>query len=487
MPVIFAFILFITSVFSVLSADEQLFIPYSQNKIEGRDCEIAITCVFQNESRWLKEWIEYHRLIGVDHFYLYNHLSSDQYMPVLDPYIKEGIVELFDFKAPTLNFRQHEIYNHTLGLAKDHTKWLAIIDTDEFIVPKATNDLKEYLRIFPETVGALDISWVCFGTSNIWSLMPGELLIEKLYLRAPVSDIVNKWQKMIVRPNAVKSCLNEHYCSYLQGYRKINLTPRSRKGSPLDEAAVQGIRIHHYLFRTKEFFYRIKLRRLKNWNCNDFKVLDINEYLNILNKIPDYSIFKYVPRLKNILFPDRHHANGYNLDNELAYQEPFDASLAHGLIKFFKHEKVQSIADFGCGMGTYVCAFKNNGLICDGFDGNPTTPKLTSNLGSITDLSQPVKLPKQYDWIISLNVGQYIPLPSQRTFIDNISKHCKKGIILSWDQNKQKNEDTNRENYIAVFQDLGFVRDPIAETTLQASASYAHFQNRLIVFRKLKQ
>jgi len=34
--------------------------------------------------------------VGVEHFYLYNHLSKDEYAEVLEPYIKEGIVELYN-------------------------------------------------------------------------------------------------------------------------------------------------------------------------------------------------------------------------------------------------------------------------------------------------------------------------------------------------------------------------------------------------------
>ena len=49
--------------------------------------DLAIATMFQDEARWLKEWLEYHLLVGVQHFYLYNNLSSDNYQDVLQPYI----------------------------------------------------------------------------------------------------------------------------------------------------------------------------------------------------------------------------------------------------------------------------------------------------------------------------------------------------------------------------------------------------------------
>src|SRR5215204_456630 len=64
-------------------------------KIEAKQERIAIATMFQNEAPYLKEWIEYHRLVGVKHFYLWNNQSEDDYLSVLQPYIDKGIVELF--------------------------------------------------------------------------------------------------------------------------------------------------------------------------------------------------------------------------------------------------------------------------------------------------------------------------------------------------------------------------------------------------------
>lgn len=40
--------------------------------------ELAICAIFQDEAAYLKEWIEFHKLVGVQHFYLYNHASRKQ-------------------------------------------------------------------------------------------------------------------------------------------------------------------------------------------------------------------------------------------------------------------------------------------------------------------------------------------------------------------------------------------------------------------------
>ena len=38
---------------------------------------LAICAVYRNEAPYLREWIEFHRLVGVERFFLYNNRSTD--------------------------------------------------------------------------------------------------------------------------------------------------------------------------------------------------------------------------------------------------------------------------------------------------------------------------------------------------------------------------------------------------------------------------
>lgn len=41
--------------------------------------------MFKNETVYLQEWLEFHRSISVQKFYLCNHQSADHFEPVLEP------------------------------------------------------------------------------------------------------------------------------------------------------------------------------------------------------------------------------------------------------------------------------------------------------------------------------------------------------------------------------------------------------------------
>lgn len=471
---------------------EYSFTPHPDNKVQGRDCEIALGCVFQNEAPWLREWIEFHRLIGVQHFYLYNNLSTDHYLEILQPYLDSGVVEIYDYPAsPLTTIEQPKIYRHLVDLAKGHNQWLAIIDTDEFITPVTADDLTAYLKTIPDDVGGIEVSWQCYGTSNVWSLMQDELLVEKLTLKAAANDPINQWFKSIVRPDCVKDVESAHRCSYLPGYRLLRVTPCAADmfEPPLNESSVKDIRVNHYVWRTKEFFYTVKVPRIKRWDINHFKVGSPVDYLTRTNVVEDNAIRKYIPALRSRVFRNPNlHEHGYWLGKETSAQHCFDAGLSSYLGQFFVKEKAASIADFGCGTGEYICAWREQGLNSEGFDGNPLTPKFTNGAGQVLDLSQPADLKKHYDWIVSLEVGQQIPKEFEANFIDNLVKHSDKGIVLSWAVKGQGGDfqinQHNNDEIKKMMADRGFSNDIEAEKALRSSTSLNWLKGTLMVFRK---
>jgi hypothetical protein len=53
---------------------------------------MSVVTMFKDEAKWMKEWIEYNRLLGFEHFYMYNNDSTDNYEEVLEPYIKKELL-----------------------------------------------------------------------------------------------------------------------------------------------------------------------------------------------------------------------------------------------------------------------------------------------------------------------------------------------------------------------------------------------------------
>lgn len=103
---------------------------------------VSIAAIFQNSAPLLKEWIEYHKQLGVQYFYLYNTLSTDGYLDVLMPYIEMGEVELIQWPVSG-DVDKEAVHTHALALAQGRTKWLLTLAINEHLAtPKGTNLLQ---------------------------------------------------------------------------------------------------------------------------------------------------------------------------------------------------------------------------------------------------------------------------------------------------------------------------------------------------------
>ena len=108
----------------------------------------------------LKENIEYHTLIGVDHFFIYDHMSAIPLKKALEDYDNVS-VELCKTDSAL-----RDCYKKCWQENKNKFQWIAIVDTDEFIVMKDGNtNLKEFLKPY-EKYGSLAIWWRCFNSSG---------------------------------------------------------------------------------------------------------------------------------------------------------------------------------------------------------------------------------------------------------------------------------------------------------------------------------
>lgn len=137
--------------------------------------KISICAIFKDEEGFLKEWIEYHNMVGVDHFYLYNNNSSDNYHEVLANYVERGLVTLVDFPY---DHAQMKAYKHFYDTYRKETQWVSFLDIDEFFVPIKDNDLGTWIKKF-EKYPVVQIYWKMFGTSGQLHHDYSKLVIEQ--------------------------------------------------------------------------------------------------------------------------------------------------------------------------------------------------------------------------------------------------------------------------------------------------------------------
>lgn len=270
----------------------------------GENYTLSICALFRNEARFLKEWIEYHRIVGVEHFYLFNHLSEDDWQEVLAPYIDEGIVEVEEW--PYL-FRTHvewildvqtKAYGKIASLKKEESKWIAFIDTDEFIVPVCCDDLREILQEYEEFAG-LHINWQIYGTSDVDEIPEDQTMIGTLLRKAEESYRENRYIKTISQPKYIEQIKDAHFPIYLPGFEAITENGQSRNWQQTSRVSIEKIRINHYTNRDEKFYWSQKLPRNRRLYPRISPTLAPNQKYN---REYDPIMLRFVPELERRLF-----------------------------------------------------------------------------------------------------------------------------------------------------------------------------------------
>jgi hypothetical protein len=262
--------------------------------------ELSACAIFQNEAPYLKEWIEYHRMLGVEHFYLYNNSSTDNYKEVLAPYIKKNIVEVTNWPSPIdQDWTPYQIkaYNDCIQKCKKDTYWLAIIDIDEFIVPVKSNNLRKLLKEYKSN-GGLQIFWLFFGTSGIQKIPDNMTMVEALTHRAETNYGPNHNFKTIVHPKAVAH-YNVHGGEYKKHWHEI--FPHGTRGGAAQPINVDIVRIHHYWTRDEDYFINYKVPRRERCEGTTYTPERIADIFRDLNVVEDTTILRFVPELRRRL------------------------------------------------------------------------------------------------------------------------------------------------------------------------------------------
>lgn len=182
---------------------------------------VGVCAIFKNEAPYLREWLLFHWLQGVERFYLYDNGSSDAW--------PEAIPEVADLVTHWPGrVQQMRAYDDCLS-RKPGVDWLAFIDIDEFLWDSSGRTLPEVLT--GVMASAVHIPWLMFGDGGHIQ-PPRGLTIDCFLRRSAVPQVLGK---QIVRPERAQQTRSPHEF-YLSG--------------PV--ATVETLRLNHYWTRSDQ-------------------------------------------------------------------------------------------------------------------------------------------------------------------------------------------------------------------------------------------
>lgn len=234
--------------------------------------------VFKNEAPYLDEWLAFCVLQGVEHFLLYDNGSTDHSKEVLQPWIRAGLVELFDWPLHWKSGAQTKAFMDALDRLRGRSRWGAFIDIDEYLFSPTGRSVAEVLREYEGTAGVV-VNWQCYGSSG-HKTRPNGLTIESYTRRARTSWARNRRVKTIVDPLLAVQPRSAHLFDVQPGtalvtedfqpvqvLRKSNgrrklrhlaawlpylpFDPYSKTEPSISKVSVSNLRINHYVTRSE--------------------------------------------------------------------------------------------------------------------------------------------------------------------------------------------------------------------------------------------
>lgn len=270
---------------------------------------VCLAAILKYEEPFLDEWIVYHWMLGIDHFYLYDDNPDFPLRDFLKPY-KEFVTVVNWYKSSPDGKRENQFfaYRHALKNYCFSYDWVVFIDGDEFITLRKHEDIKSFLKDYAD-YSAVSLDWHVFGHNGYFENPEGFItssLTRRMYL--PGRDV-----KTFSRPQAIETINSPHFFRYKNGHLHVDVNKR--------------------IFQEKKYPGRTDIANINHYMCRSFK-----NWMNRVNRGDSLFITKDYPDIHKWRFSEEEclkefvgnialYCNEYVDDYMLKYKEEIESRI----------------------------------------------------------------------------------------------------------------------------------------------------------------
>jgi hypothetical protein len=267
---------------------------------------LAVCSIYRDHAQYLREWIEFHRLVGVERFFLYDNESTDFHHEVLAPYVDRDVI-VHPWPSPAsveagAPWAPRAAFDDCLARHRHDSRWIAFIDIDEFLFSPTGRSLPDVLAGFEAWPGVC-VNQVNFGPSG-HRRMPSGLVIESYVYRKSYPPGSQEAVKSIVDPTRTVKCLNAHRFLHEGGVAvDENGRPVDGRAPNRSPVSVSLLRVNHYITKSEEEY----CDKQAQWVAAGLPRSELHrseqdpDWLQSLQAEHDDKITMYVPALREAL------------------------------------------------------------------------------------------------------------------------------------------------------------------------------------------
>ena len=221
----------------------------------------SVGVMFKNESHIMKEWINHYLRIGVDHIYMINHSSNDNYMDILTKYVNDKVVTLYHSEHKPKRLAQIEQYNKNITPHVKDSQWFAFLDMDEFLYSRKNNNVLDILNNSEYLCHA--VPWLNFGSNGLQDIPKS--VIKSFTKRANYDNFKNNFVslrqiKTVFNTDPFQKVVELHYVDKFG--KRHNVVPHKQHQKFSEESIKKtDLAINHYSVQSYNWFIKNKTKK----------------------------------------------------------------------------------------------------------------------------------------------------------------------------------------------------------------------------------
>jgi hypothetical protein len=277
---------------------------------EKKKFNLVVVSTFKNEKLIQQEWMQHYINEGVEHFYLLDNGSQDDYMTGLQRFPAEMYTLVRDSSPPKTALQDFLMNKYFVSLVKSDAKWVMVVDVDEYIYPtNQSSCISSVLDDMPPNIGRVWVPWKIFG-SNKHKTQPKSGVVSSFTKRAPMYTSLDRFAlrygKLIARVTPQLHLLTHHSVNgnrnvYFPDQRLIEFGDH-RENHTITEATIvtHPLQLNHYMFQSKYYYETVKCSRGggQSGRGSKYTMAFYNAHEPLANKLEDTELKS---RVKNYL------------------------------------------------------------------------------------------------------------------------------------------------------------------------------------------